>query len=177
MPVTAQLDEREHGYNLYTYGCRCPACRAAKADYMREKRSAAKKAARPGLVVMGIKHGTRSAFTDRGCRCPECTEAMRAYKREQNSKRRIHDQSDRMTLARLCLLALGILGEPATARQVRSRMEWEGDKYSVDQVRNALLTLEGRQRPAVFRVAGKGTSNDPAVWWLTGYGLAVLDKE
>ena len=91
----------EHGYGPYTRGCRCDACRKAKADYMREARRAGReRAARftktsngkrgsstntfaPGAerhFVDGIKHG-RHGFEVHGCRCRDCTTA--------------HSQSDR----------------------------------------------------------------------------------
>ena len=76
-------------------GCRCEPCRKAKADYMRQRREAARQQARPhtagpdgGAVgrynafapgaqrhhVPGITHG-RYGYEERGCRCRECTTA------------------------------------------------------------------------------------------------------
>lgn len=85
-----------HGYNRYTYGCRCEVCRKAKADYMRARRATARLIAQehtrsatgrrgangntrtPGAYryVAPVKtHGTRAAYEEHGCRCFECTDA------------------------------------------------------------------------------------------------------
>lgn len=70
-----------HGYVPYTRGCRCEVCRAAKSDYMRERRKVAKMPARDvqvradGTVLMiakDIRHGTRHGYEEYGCRCTPC---------------------------------------------------------------------------------------------------------
>ena len=86
----------EHGYGPYTNGCRCDVCKKAKADYMRERRAAARKIAqkhtrgsdgkRPTAstawavgaeryVAPIAKHGSRFGYEEHGCRCFDCTEA------------------------------------------------------------------------------------------------------
>lgn len=96
-----------HGYGAYTNGCRCEVCRAAKADYMRQRRAAAvaaaakhtqsstrKRPARstafaPGAtryVAAGVTHGTRYAYEEHGCRCRGCTDAhTQSYRRQAAS--------------------------------------------------------------------------------------------
>lgn len=82
----------EHGYNAYSHGCRCSVCRAAKADYMREKRRAARRYAGPGVTARGRyvapieNHGTTAGYVEHKCRCPECTavEAAREQRRTRN---------------------------------------------------------------------------------------------
>lgn len=71
-----------HGYLAYAYGCRCEACRTAKALYMRTKRAAARvlreaaKAAGEVYVAEGIRHGY-SGYQDYGCRCTACWRARK----------------------------------------------------------------------------------------------------
>lgn len=87
----------EHGYSAYANGqCRCGVCRTAKADYMRERRAAARALAQKHTITPSGKrgskgnarvpgaqrhlayverHGTRFAYEERGCRCFECTDA------------------------------------------------------------------------------------------------------
>lgn len=85
-----------HGYVPYTKGCRCDTCRAAKAEYMRQRRANAREIARqhtagptgapgnrhnafaPGAtryIAKDVKHGGRAAYDEHGCRCRECTDA------------------------------------------------------------------------------------------------------
>lgn len=73
----------EHGYNRYTYGCRCGICRDAKSAYMRDSRERRRRARR--LVqargvgrnyVDGITHGYYG-YVDAFCRCDVCTAAKR----------------------------------------------------------------------------------------------------
>ena len=85
-----------HNYGRYTNGCRCDVCKKAKADYMRERRAAARRIAQkhtatasgghasgytawaPGATrhVANIeRHGTRYGYEEAGCRCLDCTEA------------------------------------------------------------------------------------------------------
>lgn len=86
----------EHGYVAYTKGCRCGVCRSAKAEYMRERRAAArvsahantlsstgKRGSRHNIREVGAyrnvapikRHGTRYGYEEAGCRCYECTDA------------------------------------------------------------------------------------------------------
>ena len=79
----------DHGYGAYTRGCRCDECRQAKADYMRRRRSGARRtaAAAQGKVRASwaegryvvtdpsVTHGTRSTYEEHGCRCERCTNA------------------------------------------------------------------------------------------------------
>lgn len=73
-PIVAML----HGSrSTYAYGCRCPECAAANAEYQRSKakvRLAAKLAADPDSAP----HGTVSTYTNYGCRCESCTEVHSA---------------------------------------------------------------------------------------------------
>lgn len=76
----------DHGYNAYARGCRCEACRAAKAAYMRGKRAAGKararqlaavaramgRPARAPVVSPEAQHGTRAGYDYHGCRCHWC---------------------------------------------------------------------------------------------------------
>ena len=91
-----------HGYGAYTNGCRCDVCRAAKAEYMRERRAAgrakaqmhtrsstggrpAKETARAVGAVRYVaplrRHGTRAGSDESGCRCFRCTDARLAANR------------------------------------------------------------------------------------------------
>lgn len=100
--MTAPRNLSGHGYNAYTYGCRCDVCRKAKADYMRERRAQGRIEARkftrgagggrptkhdariPGatrFVAPNVKHGTRYAYEEHGCRCFPCTDARLASDR------------------------------------------------------------------------------------------------
>lgn len=88
-----------HGYGAYTNGCRCEVCRAAKADYMRERRAAAHVLAQrytethgsrrgPGavrFVASNVIHGSRYAYIEHGCRCFDCTDANTAAGRKYRS--------------------------------------------------------------------------------------------
>ena len=99
----------DHDYSAYTHGCRCDVCRKAKADYMRERRAAARKVAQqhtrsatgnrptngtawaPGAtryIAPIAKHGSRFGYEEHGCRCAECTEARLADDRARNERRR-----------------------------------------------------------------------------------------
>jgi len=76
-----------HGYGGYGNGCRCETYRAAKAAYHRERRAAAIKAARPGRVVEGVKHGTRFGYREKGCRCEPCVAFMRETWRRWDARK------------------------------------------------------------------------------------------
>ena len=99
----------DHGYNAYANGCRCEVCRAAKADYMRERRAAARKAAQkhtrsstgrrgakgnarmPGAtryVAPIASHGTRFGYEEHGCRCFDCTDTRALADRATTARRR-----------------------------------------------------------------------------------------
>jgi hypothetical protein len=73
----------EHGYILYTSGCRCAVCRTAKSAYMRERRAGARAARRAAedrgeaYIAAGIKHGI-SGYQNYSCRCGECRRAGKA---------------------------------------------------------------------------------------------------
>lgn len=77
----AAVTRTDHGYSRYSVGCRCPICRAAKADYMRAKRAQAAEARRAAqaagavYVAPGITHGRLSGYRDAKCRCPDCSRA------------------------------------------------------------------------------------------------------
>lgn len=92
-----------HGYVAYTRGCRCGVCRRAKADYIRERRAAARAIAqrytrsstgRRGTsttawaegairyVAIGVTHGTRYAYDERGCRCRACCDKKEAWRQK-----------------------------------------------------------------------------------------------
>jgi len=98
-----------HGYGPYTHGCRCDECKAAKREYIRERRRVAREAARKhttnlrGVVgngrlgwpsgterhyVPGVKHGTSYAWFERGCRCIDCTRWRSANEMERQKRRR-----------------------------------------------------------------------------------------
>jgi hypothetical protein len=101
------VSEVVHGYGAYTHGCRCDACRTAKADYMRARRAEARAKAQkhtrsstgargsrfnawePGAVryIAPIDtHGTRFGYEEHGCRCLDCSDARcasdRKYRRD-----------------------------------------------------------------------------------------------
>jgi hypothetical protein len=77
---------KTHGYGGYTSGCRCQACRDAKAAYMADRRGNAFLNTGPEPVE-GIAHG-RSGYEERGCRCGICLEAKRGdWRREQRRRR------------------------------------------------------------------------------------------
>lgn len=84
-----------HGYGGYARGCRCDTCRAAKANYIRERRDSARVLA--NLVgngfstdgrhyVDGITHG-RFGYEERGCRCDVCLEARMQNIRDRQARR------------------------------------------------------------------------------------------
>lgn len=87
----------EHGtYARYSShpGCRCDECRAAKANYMRERRANARRMAHrhsvPGSpFVADVKtHGTRAAYEEHGCRCAPCRKARAVSDAETYAKRK-----------------------------------------------------------------------------------------
>lgn len=104
---------KTHRYSAYTNGCRCEVCRAAKADYMRERRAAARVLAQkhtsaptgkrprstacaPGAtryLASVDRHGTRFAYEEWGCRCFDCTTARVASDARYRSKRDTRDAS------------------------------------------------------------------------------------
>lgn len=73
-----------HGYGGYTRGCRCDVCRAAKAEYVRDRRRRARQMAARFTdtsgrhLARGITHGTVSGYDENACRCQPCTSAMSA---------------------------------------------------------------------------------------------------
>lgn len=84
-----------HGYGGYTRGCRCDNCRTAKADYVRQRRDAARALANRignGVstsgrhYVSGITHG-RYGYEERGCRCDICLEARAEHWRAWKARR------------------------------------------------------------------------------------------
>ena len=95
-----------HGYLLYTHGCRCEVCKAAKAAYMRSKRAAAKAAARGPLineqgrhVAPGdFKHGTAHGYKDHACRCLDCS-AWKTTEREKAKGRKQYLKLGRRNVA------------------------------------------------------------------------------
>ena len=82
-----------HGYNLYTHGCRCAVCKRAKAEYIRQRRSAARTLANRFTDASGshyvpdVSHG-RFGYEERGCRCIECRSAMAAEQRTRRMRKR-----------------------------------------------------------------------------------------
>jgi hypothetical protein len=73
-----------HGaYNRYRSGCRCAACREAKAAYVRAARATASErrleARRAGVVYVaeGITHGY-AGYQEAACRCETCVAAKAA---------------------------------------------------------------------------------------------------
>lgn len=84
-----------HGYGPYTHGCRCGICRAAKAEYTRQRRAAGRALAQQhGTAqspngrhfVPGITHG-RFGYEERGCRCLDCCAARATEWRERKARR------------------------------------------------------------------------------------------
>lgn len=73
----------EHGYNAYANGCRCDVCRAAKADYMREKRATARALRAADDAVPYLHHGI-SGYQDSHCRCHVCRAAKSAAVRRES---------------------------------------------------------------------------------------------
>lgn len=63
---------QDHGYSLYTAGCRCDICKAAKRAYMAGRRQEARSAP-ADRSAEDFKHGTRFGYEERGCRCGPCT--------------------------------------------------------------------------------------------------------
>jgi hypothetical protein len=81
--------ERNHNYAFYADGCRCCICRQAKADYMRERRAAARAKAKTHQAETGrprrlqeISHG-QAGYQEYGCRCTTCRGAMSAAARRR----------------------------------------------------------------------------------------------
>ena len=54
-----------HAYGLY--GCRCPKCKAAKANYSHQR-----VLNHDGLPPGDPRHGRVSTYVDYGCRCAHC---------------------------------------------------------------------------------------------------------
>ncbi len=86
----------EHGtYSAYARrnGCRCAACRAAKAAYVRESRKRAGmarvKADLAGKThgVRGIAHGL-SGYQNHACRCEVCCTVKSEYDRRRKAAAR-----------------------------------------------------------------------------------------
>lgn len=76
----------EHGYNAYTYGCRCDTCRAAKRAYMAARRAEAR--THPAdRSAEDFTHGTPFGYEERGCRCESCANAYKTDKRRQDRQR------------------------------------------------------------------------------------------
>lgn len=75
-----------HGYVRYASGCRCETCKGAKADYMRERRAAARARAKNGVAVVGINHGSRAGYDEHGCRCLPCSEAKVAARMRETPR-------------------------------------------------------------------------------------------
>lgn len=99
-----------HGYIAYSHGCRCGACRQAKADYMRSRRAQGRTYAQrltrssggecgvrhnvfaPGAeraLAAGVTHGTRYAYEEHGCRCRPCTTARTEMDRKYRATERL----------------------------------------------------------------------------------------
>lgn len=76
---------RTHGYSGYCAGCRCGACRDAKAGYMAARRRTAYLA--DHAVPEGITHGTPFAYQEHGCRCEACIIAERNAPRHRPKAR------------------------------------------------------------------------------------------
>ncbi len=57
------------GYNC---GCRCGACRDARAGYQHAWRTS-------HTASDALRHGDVSTYNNYGCRCAACTEARRDY--------------------------------------------------------------------------------------------------
>lgn len=78
-----------HGYGGYTRGCRCDHCRAAKAEYVRDRRHRGRQIAARFTdssgrhLARGITHGTASGYVENGCRCRPCTSAVSAKRRTE----------------------------------------------------------------------------------------------
>ena len=81
------MSERQHGLTgTYQAGCRCDDCKAAQAQYARERYHARKAGdvRRPGVA----EHGTRAMYATHGCRCDKCKAAEAEYRREYDKRRR-----------------------------------------------------------------------------------------
>jgi hypothetical protein len=90
----------EHGsLSMYTYGCRCDDCRAAKSAYARAWSRKAREeltvAGAPPATIPARRHGQRATY-NRGCRCDDCRAAGRAYARAWYRKAR--DQQQRQSI-------------------------------------------------------------------------------
>lgn len=68
--------------SAYARGCRCDACRAAQAAYMREYRH--RNGSRP---FRQWQHGSVTGY-QKGCRCEPCKGAHSDYQRQYRSRRR-----------------------------------------------------------------------------------------
>jgi hypothetical protein len=71
-------DSRHGLTSSYTnHGCRCEQCRAAWAEYCRNRRQ------ERSLPTDDPRHGKDSTYQNYGCRCRQCSEAHAAYRRKQ----------------------------------------------------------------------------------------------
>lgn len=81
------MNELKHGYySTYTnYGCRCDACKAARAEHMRDYRARLQATTQPSE----IPHGAETAYVDYGCRCAVCRAANAAARRKYRARKRL----------------------------------------------------------------------------------------
>lgn len=73
-----------HGDHIrYASGCRCEACKSARAEHGKTKRRAV------GIEAKSPpSHGTASGYQKLKCRCPDCRAAWSHYMREYRNRAR-----------------------------------------------------------------------------------------
>jgi hypothetical protein len=70
--------------------CKCPACRAAWAEYCLARRAERAKSIAPD----DPRHGTAAFYQNHGCRCAKCREASTDSKRALRTKAARDDRHD-----------------------------------------------------------------------------------
>jgi len=78
-----------HNYNGYAAGCRCDVCKAAKAAYMRDRRTPDRER------NSSFTHGTRAGYEEHRCTCTKCRTAHLASDRRYTGRTRPEAQRAR----------------------------------------------------------------------------------
>jgi hypothetical protein len=172
----------EHGYNPYTYGCRCRVCRDGKAEYTRARRRAhsdqmkAVRSTTGTYVAEGIKHGL-SGYQEYKCRCETCRAAKAADYRRRPRRRNIVVQIPlRLTARRRQVLAAVAAGQvhreygvgayPTASRWTAPNARPVVVTATVQDLYDAGLVSLGPRRASFY---------SPRPWEITATGRTALE--